>query len=149
MKPQQPSVQSSRVPVAPSRTRQGGTPTEGYALVLGLAADERFRRLRKAESDALLHAALFYADGRGVWWHSREAWAKGGGFTLATIKRAISAGKKCGLLQVWPIRNSEGKQTSNSYRLDPSVMAAGKAELQRRLDRRYERRREQREGVSW
>lgn len=104
------------------RKPTGRLPSEGFALVLALAKDPRFARLKPSYRDALMHAAICFAGGDGRFWHKVKTWADECRTSASTIERAIRQAEAVGLLSRKPFLRPDGKQGSTTYFFDPTLL---------------------------
>jgi hypothetical protein len=86
-------------------------------------ADPRFRRLLASARCCLTVAVMQAMDGEGKWWLKVRDWARLADCSESTLKRAILAAERVGLIRTVPYLRPDGKQGSSTYWLDPPLLA--------------------------
>jgi Helix-turn-helix domain len=97
-------------------------PSDAFAFIRALDADERFASLQPTHRGLLMSAAIRHADAEGRFWLKVETWAKEFGKSKSTVERAIKASVVSGLINREPYLRPDGMQGASIYTFDRSLL---------------------------
>jgi hypothetical protein len=115
-------------PSRSSRASEGQDPSWTYYFCRRLVADPRFAALVASHRYILLVGALQFADVNGVFWPRKSKWARDASIHAETIKRAVREAEDVGLITREAHARPNGRQGSNTYRFDATLVAAATAD---------------------
>jgi hypothetical protein len=110
------------------RASEGRDPVWTYYFCRRLVADPRFAHLVASHRHILLIGALEFADVNGVFWPKRSTWGRSASSHQETVKRAVRQAEHLGLIAREAHGRPNGRQGSNTYRFDATLVAAATAD---------------------